>query len=86
MSHNRFPRPVAGCLRRPCRCCAHRCADFRLSTDEALDPYPYRWRIGHPLFDLTEVRNLNHLSAPTPTQWGIQVYTARVSSLAGHPE
>jgi hypothetical protein len=41
----------------------------RLSAEEALDLYPYRWGIERMFFDLKEVLNLNRVYAANPTPW-----------------
>src|SRR5438094_203449 len=41
-------------------------APARLSAEEALDLYPYRWSVERMFFDLKEVLNLNRLYAANP--------------------
>jgi Transposase DDE domain len=41
-------------------------APVRLSAEEALDMYPYRWSVERMFFDLKEVLNLNRLYAANP--------------------
>lgn len=50
----------------------------RLSAVEALDLYPYRWRIERLFFDLKEVLNLNRLYAANPHAIAMQVYAAAI--------
>src|SRR5262249_7670511 len=51
-------------------------APTRLSAEEALDLYPYRWRVERMFFDLKEVLNLNRLYAANPNAVAMQVYAA----------
>jgi hypothetical protein len=51
-------------------------ASTRLSAEEALDLYPYRWRVERMFFDLKEVLNLNRLYAANPNAVAMQVYAA----------
>ena len=48
----------------------------RLSAEEALAPYPYRWSIERMYFDLKEVLNLNRIYAGNPNAVAMQVYAA----------
>jgi DDE family transposase len=48
----------------------------RLTTEEALALYPYRWRIERMYFDLKEVLNLNRVYAANPNAVAMQVYAA----------
>jgi hypothetical protein len=48
----------------------------RLTAEEALDLYPYRWRVERMFFDLKEVLNLNRLYAANPNAVAMQVYAA----------
>jgi len=48
----------------------------RLSAEEALDLYPYRWSVERMFFDLKEVLNLNRLYAANPNAVAMQVYAA----------
>jgi len=50
----------------------------RLSAEEALDLYPYRWRVERMFFDLKEVLNLNRLYAANPNAVAMQVYAAAI--------
>lgn len=51
-------------------------APARLSAEEALALYPYRWRIERMYFDLKEVLNLNRVYAANPNAVAMQVYAA----------
>jgi DDE family transposase len=51
-------------------------APARLSAEEALDLYPYRWGIERMFYDLKEVLNLNRLYAANPNAVAMQVYAA----------
>jgi hypothetical protein len=51
-------------------------APTRLSAEEALDLYPYRWSVERMFFDLKEVLNLNRLYAANPNAVAMQVYAA----------
>jgi IS4 transposase len=51
-------------------------APARLSAEEALDLYPYRWSVERMFFDLREVLNLNRLYAANPNAVAMQVYAA----------
>ena len=51
----------------------------RLSAEEALDLYPYRWGIERMFFDLKEVLNLNRLYAADPNAVAMQVYAAAIA-------
>ena len=51
-------------------------APARLSAEEALDLYPYRWSVERMFFDLKEVLNLNRLYAANPNAVAMQVYAA----------
>ena len=53
-------------------------APARLSAEEALDLYPYRWSVERIYFDLKEVLNLNRLYAANPTAVALQVYAAAI--------
>lgn len=53
-------------------------APARLSAEEALDLYPYRWRVERMFFDLKEVLNLNRLYAANPNAVAMQVYAAAI--------
>jgi Transposase DDE domain len=53
-------------------------APGRLSADEALDLYPYRWSVERMFFDLKEVLNLNRLYAANPNAVAMQVYAAAI--------
>ena len=48
----------------------------RLSAEEALDLYPYRWGIERMFYDLKEVLNLNRIYAANPNAVAMQVYAA----------
>ena len=48
----------------------------RLTAEEALDLYPYRWGIERMFFDLKEVLNLNRVYAANPNAVAMQVYAA----------
>jgi hypothetical protein len=48
----------------------------RLTAEEALDLYSYRWSIERMFFDLQEVLNLNRLYAANPNAVAMQVYAA----------
>lgn len=48
----------------------------RLTAEEALALYPYRWSIERMFFDLKEVLNLNRLYAANPNAVAMQVYAA----------
>ena len=48
----------------------------RLSAEEALDLYPYRWSIERMFFDLKEVLNLKRIYAANPNAVAMQVYAA----------
>lgn len=48
----------------------------RLRAEEAMDLYPYRWRIERMFYDLKEVLNLNRVYAANPNAVGMQVYAA----------
>lgn len=50
----------------------------RLTAEEALDLYPYRWRVERLFFDLKEVLNLNRLYAANPNAVAMQVYAAAI--------
>jgi hypothetical protein len=50
----------------------------RLSAEEALDLYPYRWGIERMFFDLKEVLNLNRVYAANPNAVAMQVYAAAI--------
>jgi hypothetical protein len=50
----------------------------RLSAEEALDLYPYRWGIERMFFDLKEVLNLNRIYAANPNAVAMQVYAAAI--------
>ena len=50
----------------------------RLTAEEALDLYPYRWRVERMFFDLKEVLNLNRLYAANPNAVAMQVYAAAI--------
>ena len=50
----------------------------RLSAEEALDLYPYRWGIERMFYDLKEVLNLNRLYAANPNAVAMQVYAAAI--------
>ena len=50
----------------------------RLTAEEALDLYPYRWGIERMFFDLKEVLNLNRVYAANPNAVAIQVYAAAI--------
>jgi hypothetical protein len=53
-------------------------APERLSAEEALDLYPYRWSVERMFFDLKEVLNLNRLYAANPNAVAMQVYAAAI--------
>lgn len=53
-------------------------APTRLSAEEALDLYPYRWSVERMVFDLKEVLNLNRLYAANPNAVAMQVYAAAI--------
>jgi hypothetical protein len=53
-------------------------APTRLSAEEALDLYPYRWGVERMFFDLKEVLNLNRLYAANPNAVAMQVYAAAI--------
>jgi hypothetical protein len=53
-------------------------APARLSAEEALDLYPYRWGVERMFFDLKEVLNLNRLYAANPNAVAMQVYAAAI--------
>ncbi len=53
-------------------------APRRLSAEEALDLYPYRWSVERMFFDLKEVLNLNRLYAANPNAVAMQVYAAAI--------
>jgi len=53
-------------------------APTRLSAEEALDLYPYRWSVERMFFDLKEVLNLNRLYAANPSAVAMQVYAAAI--------
>jgi len=53
-------------------------APGRLSAEEALDLYPYRWSIERMFYDLKEVLNLNRLYAANPNAVAMQVYAAAI--------
>jgi hypothetical protein len=53
-------------------------APARLSAEEALDLYPYRWSVERMFFDLKEVLNLNRLYAANPNAVARQVYAAAI--------
>ena len=53
-------------------------APVRLSAEEALDLYPYRWTVERMFFDLKEVLNLNRLYAANPNAVAMQVYAAAI--------
>src|SRR3989442_1383359 len=53
-------------------------APARLSAEEALDLYPYRWSVERMFFDLKEVLNLNRLYAANPNAVAMQVYAAAI--------
>lgn len=48
----------------------------RLTAEEAMDLYPWRWRIERMFYDLKEVLNLNRVYAANPNAVGMQVYAA----------
>jgi len=48
----------------------------RLTAEEALALYPYRWRIERMYFDLKEVLNLNRVYAANPHAVAMQVFAA----------
>lgn len=50
----------------------------RLTAEEVLDLYPYRWRVERMFFDLKEVLNLNRLYAANPNAVAMQVYAAAI--------
>ena len=50
----------------------------RLSAEEALSLYPYRWSIERMFFDLKEVLNLKHFYAANPNAVAMQVYAAAI--------
>ena len=50
----------------------------RLSAEEALALYPYRWRIERMYFDLKEVLNLNRIYPANPNAVAMQVYAAGI--------
>ena len=50
----------------------------RLSAEEALRLYPYRWRIERMYFDLKVVLNLNRVYAANPNAVAMQVYAAGI--------
>jgi hypothetical protein len=50
----------------------------RLAAEEALDLYPYRWRVERMFFDLKAVLNLNRLYAANPNAVAMQVYAAAI--------
>lgn len=50
----------------------------RLTAEEALDLYPYRWSVERMFFDLKEVLNLNRLYAANPNAVAMQVYAAAI--------
>jgi Transposase DDE domain len=50
----------------------------RLSAEEVVDLYPYRWRVERMFFDLKEVLNLNRLYAANPNAVAMQVYAAAI--------
>jgi hypothetical protein len=50
----------------------------RLSAEEALLLYPYRWSIERMFFDLKEVLNLKHFYAANPNAVAMQVYAAAI--------
>lgn len=51
-------------------------APTRLSAEDALDLYPYRWGIERMFYDLKEVLNRNRLYAANPNAVAMQVYAA----------
>jgi IS4 transposase len=53
-------------------------APTRLSAEEALDLYPYRWSVERMFFDLKEVHNLNRLYTANPNAVAMQVYAAAI--------
>jgi len=53
-------------------------APARLSAEEALDLYPYRWSVERMFFDLKEVLNLNRLYTANPNAVAMQVYAAAI--------
>ncbi len=62
-------------------------APARLSAEEALDLYPYRWSVERMFFDLKEVLNLNRLYAANPNAVAMQVYASprpRTSTCIGN--
>jgi len=48
----------------------------RLTAEEAMDLYPWRWRIERMFYDLKEVLNLNRVYAANPNAVGMQAYAA----------
>ncbi len=48
----------------------------RLSAEEALTLYSYRWRVERMYFDLKQVLNLNRVYAANPNAVAMQVYAA----------
>jgi Transposase DDE domain len=48
----------------------------RLSPEDAIALYPYRWGVERMFFDLKEVLNLNRLYAANPNAVAMQVYAA----------
>src|SRR5207249_194647 len=53
-------------------------APTRLSAEEALDLYAYRWSVERMFFDLKEVLNLNRLYAANPNAVAMQAYAAAI--------
>jgi hypothetical protein len=53
-------------------------APARLSAEEALDLYPYRWGSERMFYDLKEVLNLNRLYAANSNAVAMQVYAAAI--------
>jgi hypothetical protein len=50
----------------------------RLTAEEAVALYPWRWRIERMFFDLKEVLNLNRVYPANPNAVGMQVYAAAI--------
>jgi hypothetical protein len=53
-------------------------APGRLTAEQALDLYSYRWSVEPMFFDLKEVLNLNRLYAANPNAVATQVYAAAI--------
>jgi len=53
-------------------------APARLSAEEALDLYAYRWGVERMFYDLKEVLNLNRVYAANPNAVAMQVYAAAI--------